>query len=150
MMRSIHECADRNTVVGTVASASFMPGLLALATSAANVGFPCVVVQPFDWFETLRHQLIRSLPVPSPPLLPRSVWCMSEHQREYGWRRSQLHRVRMWRLVLESALTCLLWILTINLGPGAQSIYCSHFTRRRNRTAGFHRRAHRAFPRQLM
>ena len=116
-MRSIHECADRNTVVGTVASASFMPGLLALATSAANVGFPCVVVQPFDWFETLRHQLIRSLPVPSPPLLPRSVWCMSEHQREYGWRRSQLHRVRMWRLVLEERLDLLAMDLDHQLGP---------------------------------
>ena len=103
-------------MVGTVASASFTPGLMALAASASQVGFPCVVVQPFAWFEALNDPLVRSLPVPSPPLLPGSHWCKGDHQREYGWRRSQLHRVRMWRMVLEAKLDLLAMDLDHELG----------------------------------
>ncbi len=68
-------CAIENTVIGTVASASFVPGLNTLARSAISVGFPCIVVQPFDWFEQLRAPPFEALLVPSPPLLPRTVWC---------------------------------------------------------------------------
>lgn len=101
-------CALRNTVVGTVASASFAPGLAALSNSAAAVGFPCTVVQPFDWFEALSDPQLEALPVPAPPLLPRSPWCnQSGIRHQYGWRRSQLHRVRLWRVVLDYGLDLL-------------------------------------------
>lgn len=94
-------CAVGNTVIGTVASASFAPGLMAQAESAHRIGFSCIVVQPFDWFEQLKHKFIEVLPVPSPPLLPGAVWCKDPLRHQYGWRRSQLHRVRLWRVVLE-------------------------------------------------
>jgi hypothetical protein len=100
-------CAVENTVIGTVASASYALGLLSLARSAAASGFPCVVVQPFDYFEMLEHELVVALPVPSPPLLPRSVWCGDRLRHKYGWRRSQLHRVRLWRSVLALGLDLL-------------------------------------------
>lgn len=106
MPRQPRDCAVQNTVVGTVASASYAVGLMTLADSAASVGFPCVVVQPFDWFEQLGHDRVASLPVPSPPLLPRTMWC-KELRHQYGWRRSQLHRVRLWRVVLEHGLDLL-------------------------------------------
>ena len=92
-------CAVQNTVVGTVASASFLPGMTTLAASAHAVGFPCIVVQPFDWFDGLNHEQVVSLPVATPPLLPRSGYCKPEQRAEYGWRRSQLYRVRLWRVV---------------------------------------------------
>ena len=94
-------CAVGNTVIGTVASASFAPGLMAQAESAHRTGFSCIVVQPFDRFEQLWHQYLEVLPVPSPPLLPGAVWCNDTLRHQYGWRRSQLHRVRLWRVVLE-------------------------------------------------
>jgi hypothetical protein len=100
-------CAVHNTVVGTVVSASFLGGLLVLRDSAVALGFPCVVVQPFDWFDALKHTARLSvLPAPAPPLLPRSLWCR-ERSFEYGWRRSQLYRTRLWRVVLEAGLDLL-------------------------------------------
>ena len=111
-------CALRNTVVGTVASASFAPGLAVLSKSAAAVGFPCIVVQPFDWFEELSERRLEVLPVPSPPLLPRTPWCTNPGFRhQYGWRRSQLHRVRLWRIVLEYGLDLLAMDLDHQVGP---------------------------------
>ena len=101
-------CAVQNTVVGTVASLSFLPGLMQLASTAAAVGFPCIVVQPFDWFDALRDERLVPLEVPSPPLLPRTVWCNEPSMRhQYGWRRSQLYRARLWRVVLERNLDLL-------------------------------------------
>ena len=70
-LRPPHACSLQNTVVGTVASASFLPGLMNLADSAAGVGFPCIVVQPFDWFDALLHERLVALPVASPPLAPQ-------------------------------------------------------------------------------
>jgi hypothetical protein len=106
-MRKPHSCAVQNTVVGTVASASFLPGLTNLARSAKAVGFPCVVVQAFDWFDALLNESYAVLPVPSPPLLPRQMWCNSSMRHQYGWRRSQLYRVRLWRVVVEKGLDLL-------------------------------------------
>ena len=113
-----HRCAVSNTVVGTVASASFAPGLATLARSAASVGFPCVVVMPFDHFPELDGPLISALPVPSPPLLPRMIWCTDPKLRnQYGWRRSQLHRARLWRVVIHLGLDLLAMDLDHMLGP---------------------------------
>ena len=78
-----------------------------LAASAHAVGFPCIVVQPFDWFDGLNHEQVVSLPVATPPLLPRSGYCKPEQRAEYGWRRSQLYRTRLWRVVLEMGLDLL-------------------------------------------
>ena len=114
-----HRCAVSNTVIGTVASASFAHGLTILARSAVAVGFPCVVVQPFDWFEMLGDlQTVEPLPVPSPPLLPRSPWCTEPQLRhQYGWRRSQLYRARLWRVVLGYELDLLAMDLDHMLNP---------------------------------
>lgn len=110
-------CAVHNTVVGTVASASFAPGLVTQAESAYRAGFPCVVVQPFDWFDQLQNERLEVLPVPSPRLLPRSVWCKEPLRHQYGWRRSQLYRVRLWRMVLEHGLDLLAMDLDHQVGP---------------------------------
>ena len=116
--RQPRECAIENTVVGTVASASYLVGLRNLATTAHRVGFPCIVVQPFDWFDELRDNLLASLPVASPPLLPRPKWCdpNGAPSVQYGWRRSQLYRVRLWRVVLELGLDLLAMDLDHEIG----------------------------------
>ena len=109
-------CAIDNTVIGTVASASFLPGLHALANSAHALGFRCVVVQAFDWFDGLKHVRFSPLPIPEPPLLPRPHWCTEKMSIRHGWRRSQLYRSRMWRAVLEMGLDLLALDLDWNLG----------------------------------
>ena len=114
--KSPHDCALEGTVVGTVASRSYLIGLQNLAETARAVGFPCVVVQPFDWFEELRHELLVPLPVPSPTLLPRTMWCHAPYNNQYGWRRSQLYRARLWRSVLELQLDLLALDLDHQLG----------------------------------
>jgi len=113
-----HRCAVSNTVVGTVASASYAAGLATLADSAFAAGFACVVVQPFDFFPELEGPRVSALPVPSPPLLPRRIWCDDPKlKHQYGWRRSQLHRARLWRAVLELGLNLLAMDLDHMLGP---------------------------------
>ena len=107
----------RSTVVGTVASASYAVGMIQLAKSARGVGFACIVVQPFDWFADLGHELVVPLPVPSPTLKPRGMWCRPPYLTQYGWRRSQLYRTRMWRVVLELNLDLLAVDLDHQLGP---------------------------------
>lgn len=114
--RSAHECAVSNTVVGTVASASYAIGMHNLARTARKVGFKCIVVMPFDWFDELRHELIVPLPVASPPLRPRQLWCVPPYNHQYGWRRSQLYRTRLWRVVLEMGLDLLALDLDHQLG----------------------------------
>ena len=113
---SPQRCAISNTVVGTVASASYAVGMLNLAQTARNVGFACIVVMPFDWFDELRHELIAPLPVASPPLRPRPLWCNPPYHHQYGWRRSQLYRARLWRVVLEMGLDLLALDLDHQLG----------------------------------
>ena len=117
MHAQLTRCAVSNTVVGTVASASFLPGLMTLADSSAAVGFACVVVQPFDWFDELKHERLEPLPVPSPTLVPRKVWCDTALRHQYGWRRSHLYRVRLWRVVLETGLNLLAADLDHMMGP---------------------------------
>ena len=93
------ECTVDSAVIATVASAGYASAMLRLAHSAHAVGFPCLVVQPYTAFPQLSDPLVRALSVPIPPLLPRPLWCS---RKRYGWRRSHLHRTRMWRVVLES------------------------------------------------
>jgi len=95
----IAPCAVLSTVAATVASAAYAVPMRRLAASSRAAGFPCLVVQPFDNFSALQGRHIRSLSVPNPPLLPRREWC--GHPR-YGWRRSHMHRSRMWRVVIEA------------------------------------------------
>lgn len=110
----MHRCAVDNTVVGTVASASFAAPLTRFAAAAqSGGGFNCTVVSAFDHFDALgRDPLLYPLPQPRPPLLPSSLWCNASVQAGntlvkrpapelYGWRRSHLYRVRLWRVVLE-------------------------------------------------
>lgn len=109
-------CAVQNTVVGTVASASYERGLTTLARSAVAVGFPCVVVQPFADFPAL-HGNEHLEPLASPLLLPRSIWCTNPALRhQYGWRRSQLYRARLWRVAVEHGLDLLAMDLDHMLG----------------------------------
>lgn len=106
-IRAPRECALSNTVIGTVASASYLGGMKALADSARTVGFPCIVVQPFDWFDELIDELYAPLPIASPPLRPRPLWCHWPYVHQFGWRRSQLYRARLWRVVAELGLDLL-------------------------------------------
>ena len=114
--RTPHACAVQNTVVGTVASASYAVGMQSLARSAREVGFLCIVVMPFDWFDDLRHDLIVALPIVSPPLRPRTLWCNGPLQNQYGWRRSQLYRARLWRVILHMRLDLLALDLDHQIG----------------------------------
>ena len=113
---AVAACANSGTVVGTVASASYIPALVALSQEAAMVGFPCTIVQTYEAFTTakakrvLRGQdlsYVRALSLPASPLLPRTIWCdanTASHisTQRHGWRVSHLYRARMWRAVLEN------------------------------------------------
>mmetsp|Transcript_23888 Transcript_23888/g.61036 ORF Transcript_23888/g.61036 Transcript_23888/m.61036 type:complete len:381 (-) Transcript_23888:142-1284(-) len=114
--RTPSACAVDGTVVGTVASASYAAGMHNLAASAHKVGFACIVVMPFDWFSDLHHDLIVPLPVASPSLRPRQMWCRPPYKDQYGWRRSQLYRARLWREVLALNLNLLAMDLDHQLG----------------------------------
>ena len=121
---SMARCANDGTVVGTVSSWQYAYNLVGFANAARSVGFPCVVVSAMDDLLdaaltklslTKRHnissllrwrELFEMLPQPSSgPLLPSRCcwidWCGPNTTR-YGWRRSQLYRVRLWKLVLEA------------------------------------------------
>ena len=95
--RLVSDCKVDGAVIGTVASAAYERPLMNLAQGAAMVGFPCIVVQPYTEFDALRSPLLRALPIPRPPLLPRAQWCGTQR---YGWRRSHLHRTQMWHALL--------------------------------------------------
>lgn len=99
-------CAYRNTVVGSIASGSYVPNIHALASSVAPHGFACLVTQPYDMAhkQSLRHRRIHLLPPPLLPLLPRQEWCSNGM---YGWRRVHLHKVLMMRRVLHAGLDLL-------------------------------------------
>ena len=105
---SWRRCAANNTVVATVASRAFAPALLELGGSAARVGFPCVLVLPMDdgLLPLPTPPTLQLLPVPTPSLLPRQQWC-NTNANKYGHRRAQLHRVRLWRMVLAAGLDLL-------------------------------------------
>lgn len=102
---SWHRCTiDDRVVIGTVASPLFANSLLKLAASAETVfgaRFRCVAVAVMGKaFEAMRRdERLAALPPPDRPLLPRERWCADPR---YGWRRSHLYRVRMWRLVLSA------------------------------------------------
>ena len=90
-------------VIGTVASADFAAPLLRLAASAVQLGFACVIVQPMDEFPALADAQVLSLPLPSAPLLPEPQWCRYlDLHRTYGWRKSQLYKVKMWLRILRA------------------------------------------------
>lgn len=111
---SLGRCASMGTVAATVASASFAEAVLELASTAVTAGFPCLVVQPYEQFDALNEQHVLPLPLPAHPLLPRPMWCTWNWTGAtspsgghvavgwYGWRRSHLHRVRMFVAVLSS------------------------------------------------
>jgi len=97
-------CAYANTVIGSIASGSYVKNLLVLAESAVPLGFACIVTQPYDTAhadELRRYPRIHMLSVPAEPLLPRGQWCGTSL---YGWRRVHLHKVLMMRRVLLSEL----------------------------------------------
>lgn len=96
----VARCAKHNTVVGTVASPSFVTPLLRLAASAhERAGFGCVAVMPMQPFAALNSTRLLQ-PLPHVDLLPRNDWCMPARVKFYGWRRSQLYRARLWRVVI--------------------------------------------------
>ena len=102
-------CATDGAVLATVVSAAYAKALLSLASSARQVGFKCMVVQPYvppeelfkaDDVKQLKSEqekrfggssLVGTLSLPSAPLLPRSQWCGSQR---YGWRRAHFYRTR--------------------------------------------------------
>ena len=92
----------------TVASAAYAKPMLRLAASARAAGFACLVVQQFSCFEGLLDPSVRSLSVPSPPLLPQTEWC--GHPR-YLWLAalsySSMYRTRLWHVVLEAGVDLL-------------------------------------------
>lgn len=102
----LEDCAVRGTVIGTAASAGYAEPLRQLAMSAASVGFACVAVQPMDsGFPWGRHTLLeaathfRVLADLPTPFFPRPRWCVNSSTR-YGWRRSHVYRMLLWRNVL--------------------------------------------------
>ena len=103
-MADISRCAANNTVVGTTAANFELQVMLPLARSAFEVGFPCIVVMPFEAISIaeLNHAdsaLLFVLPVPDPPLLPRQRWYNYSSHHDYIHRRRQLYRIRLWRML---------------------------------------------------
>ena len=47
------------------------------------------------------------MPPPNPPLLPRSLWCNVSRGTQYTSRRRQLHRMRLWTLILSEGFDLL-------------------------------------------
>ena len=97
-------CAIDGAVLATVVSAAYGDALLGMAQSARLVGFPCVLVQPYQDFWQLRSPLVRALSLPPAPFLPRQQWCGSQR---YGWRRAHFYRVRLWHVVFTMRLDLL-------------------------------------------
>eukprot|EP00966_Prymnesium_polylepis_P221617 5127247-Prymnesium_polylepis.1 len=108
-MLPLSRCARNGTVVAAVATPADVPQrTAALARSVVSAGFGCLVVLPFeDTAElTSTDQLLLVLPAPQPALLPRAQWCEGAAP-QYTFRRAQLHRMRLWRLVLSSGYSLL-------------------------------------------
>mmetsp|Transcript_29191 Transcript_29191/g.61378 ORF Transcript_29191/g.61378 Transcript_29191/m.61378 type:complete len:402 (+) Transcript_29191:1-1206(+) len=113
---SIGRCALKKTVIATVASGVYIPSAVELAMSAADVGYKCIVSQPYDKAHAAAlasaaaakqgprisksHPLIHVLPVPKKPLLPERMFCDTVNKKGYGWRRTHLHKMLMFRRVL--------------------------------------------------
>ena len=104
----LSRCAVHGAVVGTIASAGYAVALLQLAMSAAD-WFACIAVQPMDpgypWeqpalLEATPKRLIHALPDPETRFLPRTQWCGNGSR--YGWRRSHVYKMLLWRTVLEA------------------------------------------------
>ena len=95
---AIAACTTDGTVLATVVSSSYARPLLDLAKSARDVGFRCMLVQPYVDFEALRSPLVRALSLPPVPMLPREQWCGSQR---YGWRRAHFYRSRLWRILFD-------------------------------------------------
>jgi len=97
-------CQFKGTVIGTIASVVYVEQLLKLAASAQRFGFGCVVTLPFDATHAVRlakeHAMLHALPAPDPPLLPRPQFCNSPL---YGWRRTHLQKMRLWRHIVVDA-----------------------------------------------
>ena len=100
----LSRCAANNTIVCTTAAPEDAHVVLPLARSAYAAGFPCVVVLPFDAAHLPKlpedERMLHVLPSPSPSLLPRSRWCNAS-RKDYTHRRRQLHRMRLWRMVVD-------------------------------------------------
>ena len=108
---TLRACSDSGAVLGTVASAAYRQPLLRLARSARRSGWPCLVAQTYapilldnNRSISAGRTHIRELSLPDPPLLPRPSWC---NRQRHGWRRSHLHRTRMWRIVLAAGFDLL-------------------------------------------
>ena len=101
-------CHFNGTIIGAIASPVYVRQLFRLAESAKPFGFGCVVTLPLD----VQHATLfrnRSeayvLPAPNPPLLPRPAFCESNtlYSAQYGWRRTHLQKVQMWRHIVVEA-----------------------------------------------
>ena len=101
-MSSPQACARYHTVVATVATPSYAQAMLEMAASCTSIArFPCVVVQGTASFDALRSPLLHALPLPGQPLLPIKRWCISDR---FGWKLTQLHKMRMLTLLLRARL----------------------------------------------
>jgi hypothetical protein len=102
-VHGLGSCAYRGTVIASIASGAYVQSLHSLASSAALFGFQCVATLAYDKIHasSLQGLHVSVLEVPYPPLLPRTQWCDSDRNL-YGWRRTHLYKMRLWRLVLEA------------------------------------------------
>ena len=74
----LRACSKYGTVVATAASAHYSGSLIAMAQSAAHVGFGCVALQVVgDSFDDEAHPLVHRLPDPAEPLLPTAEHCVA-------------------------------------------------------------------------
>ena len=113
----LSSCAVNGTVVGTFATISYASHLLRLARSAVDhIGFPCVVLQAVDpgfpWQSSLPVALseelsvvVRAMPDPDAPerYRPHAEFCDESSGKaiKYGWRRTHLFKMLLWRTVIE-------------------------------------------------
>ena len=100
-------CASDGTVIAAVASGIYVASLLNFAKSATIFGFQCIATVPYDraHVHELRSPDVYTLPIPEPELLPRAQWCNSSL---YGWRRTHLYKMHLWRVVIEVTSTLVL------------------------------------------
>jgi hypothetical protein len=93
-------------VIVSIASGVYVKSLRVLASTAAEHGFRCVATLPYtaEHADELRGPHVHVLPTPHPPLLPRPNWC---NTTLYGWRRTGLYKMRLWRVVLDAGLDIL-------------------------------------------
>ena len=90
------------TIVATVASAQYIPAAIELGVAARAVGFGCVAIMPMDnATASLAHEAVRPVETSAAEIRPRDGWCTAGQRSSYGWRRAQIYRARLWRLVLE-------------------------------------------------